>query len=77
MAESLSTIIENVSQGTQLKRNVIIPATLHYMHNDLMNGVTKKIKVAIIKDMPAQVFNFRGDKDKIDSMDGSAFTTAL
>ena len=77
MAESLSTIIENVSQGTQLKRNVIIPATLHYMHNDLMNGVAKKIKVAIIKDMPAQVFNFRGDKDKIDSMDGSAFTTAL
>ena len=77
MADSLSTIIENVSQGTQLKRNVIIPATLHYMHNDLMNGVTKKIKVAIIKDMPAQVFNFRGDTDKIDSMDGSAFTTAL
>ena len=77
MADSLSTIIENVSQGTQLKRNVIIPATLHYMHNDLMNGVAKKIKVAIIKDMPAPVFNFKGDKDKIDSMDGSAFTTAL
>ncbi len=76
MADSLSTIVENMSQGTQLKRNVIIPATLHYMHNDLLNGVAKKVKVAIIKDMPAYVFNFKGDSDKIDSMDGSAFTTA-
>lgn len=76
MADSLSTIIENISQGTQLKRNVIIPATLHYMHNDLLNGVAKKVKVAIIKDMPAYVFNFKGDTDKIDSMDGSAFITA-
>lgn len=76
MADSMSTIVENISQGTQLKRNVIIPATLHYMHNDLLNGVAKKIKVAIIKDMPAYVFNFKGDNDKIDSMDGSAYTTA-
>ena len=76
MADRLSTIIENVSQGTQLKRNVIIPGNLHYMHNDLMNGVTKQIKVAVINDMPAQVFNFKGDTDKIDSMDGSALTTA-
>lgn len=76
MSDKISTIIENVSQGTQLKRNVIIPATLHYMHNDLLNGVAKKIKVAIIQDMPAHVFNFRGDTDKTDSMDGSGFTTA-
>lgn len=70
------TIIENISQGTQLKRNVIVPATMHYMHNDLMEGVAKKIKVAIIHDMPAKVFNFSGEGDKIDSMDGSAYTTA-
>lgn len=76
MAEDISTVIENMAQGTQLKRNVIIPATLHYMHNDLLNGVAKKIKVAIIKDMPAYVFNFQGDNDKIDSMDGSAVVTA-
>ena len=77
LADSLMTIIENISQGTQLKRNVIVPATMHYMHNDLMEGVAKKIKVAIIHDMPAKVFNFSGESDKIDSMDGSAFTTAL
>ena len=76
LADSLMTIIENISQGTQLKRNVIIPATMHYMHNDLMEGVAKKIKVAIIHDMPAKVFNFSGESDKIDSMDGSAFTAA-
>lgn len=76
LAESLVNIIINVSQGTQLKRNVIIPATMHYMHNDMLEGVSKKIKVAFIHDMPAKVFNFSGDSDKIDSMDGSAFTTA-
>lgn len=76
LASNLMTIIENISQGTQLKRNVIVPATMHYMHNDLMEGVAKKIKVAIIHDMPAKVFNFSGEGDKIDSMDGSAYTTA-
>lgn len=76
LANDLITIIENISQGTQLKRNVIIPATMHYMHNDLMEGIAKRIKVAIIHDMPAKVFNFSGERDKIDSMDGSAFTTA-
>lgn len=76
LAESIVNIVINVSQGTQLKRNVIIPATMHYMHNDMLEGVSKKIKVAFIHDMPAKVFNFSGDSDKTDSMDGSAFTTA-
>lgn len=75
LAESLVNIVINVSQGTQLKRNVIIPATMHYMHNDMLEGVSKKIKVAFIHDMPAKVFNFSGDSDTIDSMDGSAVTT--
>ena len=76
LAESIINIIINVSQGTQLKRNVIIPGTMHYMHNDMLEGVSKKIKAAFIHDMPAKVFNFSGDSDKIDSMDGSALTTA-
>lgn len=76
LAGSIINIVINVSQGTQLKRNVIIPATMHYMHNDMLEGVSKKIKVAFIHDMPAKVFNFSGDSDKIDSMDGSAFVTA-
>lgn len=76
LADKLITIVENISQGTQLKRNVIIPATMHYMHNDLLEGVSKKLKVAIIHDMPAKVFNFSGDAGKIDSMDGSALVIA-
>ena len=49
---------------------------MHYMHNDMLEGVSKRIKFAFIHDMPAKVFNFSGDSDKIDSMDGSAFVTA-
>ena len=76
LATKIISIIENVSQGTQLKRNVPIPGTIHGMHTDLIQGVPKKVKVAVIQDMPADVFNFTGDKNTIDSMDGSAFTIA-
>jgi hypothetical protein len=31
------------------------------------------MKVAVIKDTKARVFNFRGDSDKIDAHDGSAY----
>lgn len=77
LANNLTEIVQNISQGTQLKRNVIVPATMHYMHGDFINGVSKTIKVAVIKDVPAKVFNFDGKKDVIDSMDGSAFITAF
>lgn len=76
IADSIINIIINVSQGTQLKRNVIIPANLHYVHNDMLEGVSKKIKVAFIRDMPSKVFNFFGESATTDSMDGSAFTIA-
>lgn len=72
LAKRTTTIIENISQGTQLKRNVPIPGTIHGMHTDLIEGVSKKIKVACIKDVKADVYNFTGDKKKVDSMDGSA-----
>lgn len=75
LAKYVNTIIENYAQSTQLKRNVIIPATLHYVHNYGLNHVTKKIKVAVIEDMPCEVFNFKGDQTTNDAMDGSAYTT--
>ena len=76
LAESLTQVVNNIAQGTQLKRNVIIPATLHYVHKDFLSGVSKKIKVACIEDMEAVAFNFMGDSKKFESMDGAALTTA-
>lgn len=67
------TIIEivNTAQGTQFKRNVIIPATLQHPLTGLINGVTNKVNVAVAYDMPAPVNNLR-ESDEIDSQDGSA-----
>ena len=58
--------IEANAQGTQLKRNVIIPATLQYMQPNI-NGVPTKFKVATIKDTKAKIFNFRGDSETEDA----------
>lgn len=67
------TIIEiiNTAQGTQFKRNVIIPATLQHPLTGLINGVANKVNVAVAYDMPAPVNNLR-ESDEIDSQDGSA-----
>lgn len=64
---------EALAQGTQLKRNVIIPATLQYVQQGVMNGVPSKMKVAVIRDLNAKIFNFRGDKSGEDAHDGSAW----
>lgn len=64
---------EAVAQGTQLKRNVIIPATLQYEQQKVLNGIPAKLKVAIISDVQAKIFNFRGDSAKEDAHDGSAW----
>lgn len=68
--------IESKSQGAQLKRNVIVPATLQYLQQNTLNGVPKKLRIAVIRDLGVDVFNFRGDMQSIDSMDGAAFTTS-
>ena len=67
--------IEAVAQGTQFKRNVIIPATLQYEQMGALNGIPFKLKVAIIKDTKASTWNFRGDNNKggLDAHDGSAW----
>lgn len=67
------TMIANVAQGTQFKRNVIIPATLQYCQPKVINGISAKTKCAVIRDEGASVYNYRGDHEKdIDSADGSA-----
>lgn len=67
--------VESATQGAQLKRNVIIPATLQYVQQNTLNGVAKKLRIAVFKDIKANVFNFRGDFKEIDSGDGAAYTT--
>lgn len=64
--------ITNTAQGTQFKRNVIIPATLQYCQQGTKVGIPRKIKGAIIGDEKADVFNYRGETDNVDSADGSA-----
>lgn len=73
IAKKLTSVIDNVAQGTQSKRNLIIPATLHYYHSDMLSGTARNVKVAVIEDMPASVFNFKGQHGKIKSQDGAAF----
>ena len=69
--------IEAFAQGTQLKRNVIIPATLQYEQQNTLNGIPQKIKVAVIEDTQANIFNFRGDNTTEDAHDGSAYISPL
>ena len=67
------TIIEiiNTAQGTQFKRNVIIPATLQHPLTGMINGVANKVNAAVAYDMSAPVNNLR-ESDEVDSQDGSS-----
>ena len=65
--------LESAAQNAQLKRNVIIPATLRYYLQNTLNGITSTMKVAEINDIPAEVFNFDGISGGIDAHDGAAF----
>lgn len=69
--------IESVTQGAQLKRNVIIPATLQYFQQGTLRGVPNKLKVAVIKDVKAPAFNYSGTEKNIDSSDGSGHSNSL
>lgn len=72
---------ESLAQNAQLKRNVIIPATLRYYLQNTLNGITSTMKVAVIDDISAEVFNFDGIQSGIDAHDGAAledpFTSML
>lgn len=66
------------SEGSQYKRNVIIPATGDFLHPNEFYGVTKNTKVAIVKDPKSTVFNTRGDiSKKENACDGGAFVLPL
>ena len=66
--------LESAAQNAQLKRNVIIPATLRYYTQGALNGITRHMKVAVFNDTKANVFNFDGlQDDGLDAHDGAAF----
>lgn len=68
----ISGINANGTEGAQLKRNAIIPATLQYVQQNCINGIPKKVKIAVIKDIRAYVNTFNGESASEDSQDGSA-----
>lgn len=66
-------LMENAAQNAQFKRNVTIPGTIRHYSNNELNNIGKEMKVAVIEDIGANVFNFDGVTDKIDAHDGSAW----
>lgn len=60
------------SEGSQYKRNVIIPATKSNMQSNAITGVSEYTKVAVIKDPKAIIFNPTGSQEDEDANDGSA-----
>lgn len=66
----------NTAQGTQFKRNVIIPATLQYCTLNTQEGIPNSIRCAVIDDESAPVYNYRGSHEgSIDACDGAAKIT--
>lgn len=69
--------VESAGQGAQLKRNVIIPATMRYYMQGTIRGIGTHMKVAVMDDIRAAVFNFTGETDGIDAHDGSAWINPI
>lgn len=69
--------IENAAQNAQFKRNVIIPGTMRPYTPNCINGIGRSVKVAVINDVEARVFNFDGKSDGIDAHDGSAMESPI
>lgn len=62
---------------SQVKRMVIYGATYHSYAQGLKYGVPEFIKTAVFEDIPSNVFSITGDSDKVDSMDGSGWTSPI
>lgn len=77
MYESQIYTIENGAQNAQFKRNVIIPGTMRPYTPNCINGIGSTIKVAVVNDVGAKVFNFDGKSDNIDAHDGSAWESPI
>ena len=60
--------------NAQHKRNVSNTATMNEFHLGLVDGITHKYKVAIVKDVFATQYNINGDiEDGIKPYDGASF----
>jgi len=59
------------------KRTVMAGASRITFAQGLKYGIDSKAKIAIIKDIPAEVFNFMGSQKKVDSHDGSTFVLPI
>ena len=62
---------QNSLQGTQAKRNVIIPATLKYSLAGGVKSMADTAKFAVFDDLPAEVYDINGGITKEDGNDGS------
>lgn len=61
----------------ELKRNVIIPGTLQYFQQNSLLGIPKTYRLAIMSDVAAFVYNFKGETSTVDAHDGSAFCNPI
>lgn len=61
----------------ELKRNVIIPGTLQYLQQNSLLGIPRTYRLAIISDVGASVYNFKGEQATIDAHDGSAWCNPI
>jgi len=43
--------VESAGQGAQLKRNVIIPATMRYYTQNSLRGIPRTMRLAIMNDI--------------------------
>lgn len=84
--DAVTKLVENThnyelctAESTQLKRHVIIPATLQYVTKNHFEGPASKIRCAVIDDAKAHVFNYRGENGRntedVDANDGLAKIT--
>ena len=70
-------LVENGGQSAQWKRNAIIPATMRPYTQNCITGIRDNMKIAVMKDVAAPVFNFDGKSDRIKAHDGAAFESPL
>lgn len=63
--------------GGQYKRNVIITATKQCMQQGGLMGIPPTMRIAVMPDVSAKVYNINGISGKVDAHDGSAFNNPI
>lgn len=77
LTENFMELEQSAREIAQHKRNVIISATSKLFHQNSPVGIPRSMKIAIMSDVPAYTFDFKGKSDSIDSMDGSTWMNPL